>query len=46
MRDELAALGDGAMATATEAATTAIAHVFGNGPFEAAHQTHIVEASR
>lgn len=46
MRDELAALGDGAVATATEAATAAIAHLFGDGPFEAAHQAHIIEASR
>jgi len=46
MRDELAALGDGAVATATEAATAAIARVFGDGSFEAAHQAHIVEASR
>jgi len=46
MRDELAALGEGAVATATEAATAAIARVFGDGSFEAAHQAHIVEASR
>jgi ubiquinone/menaquinone biosynthesis C-methylase UbiE len=45
MRDELAALGNGAVATATEAATAAIARVFGDGPFKAAHQAHIVEAS-
>ena len=46
MRDELAALGDGAVATATEAGTAAITRLFGDGPFEAAHQAHIIEASR
>ena len=46
MRDELAALGDGSLAAATEAATAAIARIFGNGPFEAAHQAYIIEASR
>ena len=46
MRDELAALGDGAIATAIEAGTAAIARQFGDGSFEAAHQAHIVEALR
>jgi hypothetical protein len=46
MRDELAALGDGAITAATDAATATIARVFGNGHFEAAHQAHIIEASR
>ena len=44
MRDEFAALCECAVATATEAATATVARGFGDGPLEAAHQAHIVEA--